>query len=132
MAARSRIEKAIEIGQGVCQDRAHIFGAAARAAGLPARYVSGYLFIPDRVDQDTGHVWAKAHLLDLGWGGLDFSNGVSPDEKYLRIAIARDALEATPVSGLRIGAEDEVYQMITSSWGDALKGALDKLPPYKF
>jgi len=100
-------EEAIEIGQGVCQDHANIFVAAARVAGLPARYVSGYLFMPDRVDQDASHGWAEAHLEDLGWVGFDVSNGVSPDEKYLRIAIGRDANDATPISGLRMGTGAE-------------------------
>ncbi len=105
--ASTTAEQAIEIGQGVCQDHANIFVAAARVAGLPARYVSGYLFMPDRVDQDASHGWAEAHLDDLGWVGFDVSNGVSPDEKYLRIAIGRDANEATPISGLRMGTGDE-------------------------
>ena len=92
-------EEAITIGQGVCQDHANIFVAAARKAGVPARYVSGYLYMPDRVDQDASHAWAEAHLDELGWVGFDVSNGVSPDEKYLRIAIGRDASDAAPISG---------------------------------
>ena len=89
-------EDAMRIGHGVCQDHTNIFIAAARKAGLPARYVSGYLYMPDRVDQDASHAWAEAHLDDLGWVGFDVSNGVSPDEKYLRIGIGRDALDAAP------------------------------------
>ncbi len=100
-------EDAIAIGHGVCQDHANIFIAAARHAGLPARYVSGYLYMPDRVDQDASHAWAEAHLDDLGWVGFDVSNGISPDEKYLRIAIGRDAQDAAPISGLRLGAGSE-------------------------
>ncbi|MDX8354504.1 transglutaminase family protein [Cognatiyoonia sp. IB215182] len=100
-------EEAIAIGHGVCQDHATIFVAAARKAGLPARYVSGYLFIPDRVDQDASHAWAEAHVDGLGWVGFDVSNGVCPDEKYLRLAIGRDAKDAAPISGLRMGSGRE-------------------------
>lgn len=100
-------EQAIAIGQGVCQDHANIFVAAARLAGVPARYVSGYLYMPDRVDQDASHGWAEAHLDDLGWVGFDVSNGVSPDDKYLRIAVGRDASDAAPISGLRMGQANE-------------------------
>ncbi|WP_371224629.1 transglutaminase family protein [Roseovarius sp. 2305UL8-3] len=99
--------EAIAIGHGVCQDHAHIMIAAARLAGLPARYVSGYLMMNDRVDQDASHAWAEVHLDDLGWVGFDVSNGVSPDEKYVRIATGRDAHDAAPVSGLRMGDGDE-------------------------
>jgi transglutaminase-like putative cysteine protease len=55
-------EEALDIGAGVCQDHAQIFVAAARAMGYPARYVSGYLMMNDRVDQDATHAWAEAHV----------------------------------------------------------------------
>ncbi|MEL6683450.1 MAG: transglutaminase family protein [Pseudomonadota bacterium] len=100
-------EQAIAIGHGVCQDHANIFIAAARKAGIPARYVSGYLFMPDRVDQDASHAWAEVHIDNLGWVGFDVSNGVSPDDKYLRLAIGRDAQDAAPISGLRMGTGSE-------------------------
>ena len=105
--AATTAEEAIAIGHGVCQDHAHIFIAAVRKAGLPARYVSGYLYMPDRVDQDASHAWAEAHIEGLGWVGFDVSNGVSPDEKYLRIATGRDARDAAPISGLRMGSGSE-------------------------
>jgi len=105
--ATTTAEKAICIGKGVCQDHANIFVSAARAAGLPARYVSGYLMMNDRVDQDASHAWAEVHLDHLGWVGFDVSNGVSPDERYVRIAVGRDAHDAAPIYGLRGGAGDE-------------------------
>ena len=106
-ATHTTAEDAIAIGHGVCQDHANIFIAAARKAGLPARYISGYLFMPDRVDQDASHAWAEVHIDGLGWVGFDVSNGVCPDDKYLRLAIGRDAQDAAPVSGLRRGFGSE-------------------------
>ncbi len=100
-------EEAVQIGKGVCQDHANIFVTAARAAGMPARYVSGYLMMNDRVDQDASHAWAEVHLDDLGWVSFDVSNGVCPDDRYIRIAIGRDAHDAAPMQGLRGGAGDE-------------------------
>jgi transglutaminase-like putative cysteine protease len=105
--AKTTAEAAIGIGKGVCQDHANIFASAARVAGLPARYVSGYLMMNDRVDQDASHAWAEVHVDDLGWVGFDVSNGVSPDERYVRIAVGRDAHDAAPIYGLRGGAGDE-------------------------
>lgn len=105
--SKTTAEEAICIGKGVCQDHANIFVSAARAAGLPARYVSGYLMMNDRVDQDASHAWAEVHMDHLGWVGFDVSNGVSPDERYVRIAIGRDAHDAAPVYGLRGGTGDE-------------------------
>lgn len=100
-------EDAVRIGQGVCQDHANIFISAVRAAGMPARYVSGYLMMNDRVDQDASHAWAEVHLADLGWVGFDVSNGVCPDDRYIRLAVGRDAHDAAPVQGLRGGTGDE-------------------------
>lgn len=94
-------------GGGVCQDHAQIFISAARVAGIPARYVSGYLMMNDRVDQDATHAWAEAHVEGLGWVGFDISNGYSPDERYVRIAIGRDARDASPIEGLRMGTAEE-------------------------
>ncbi len=100
-------EEAITIGAGVCQDHTHIFLAAARAMGHPARYVSGYLMMDDRVHQDASHAWAEAHVAGLGWVGFDVSNGISPDPRYVRVATGLDYAEAAPISGLHYGAEGE-------------------------
>ena len=105
--AGTTADEAVALGQGVCQDHAQIFIAAARHAGVPARYVSGYLMMNDRVDQDASHAWAEAHLDGLGWVGFDVSNGISPDERYVRIATARDSKEASPISGMRLGNSKE-------------------------
>ncbi|WP_226635205.1 transglutaminase family protein [Brevundimonas poindexterae] len=100
-------EQAIEAGQGVCQDHAHILIAAARLMGYPARYVSGYLMMDDRVDQDAGHAWAEVHVDGLGWVGFDVSNGVSPDPRYVRVATGLDYGEAAPISGIVYGGRNE-------------------------
>ena len=105
--ATTTAEEAVEQGAGVCQDHAHIFVAAARALGTPARYVSGYLMMEDRVHQDASHAWAEAHIEGIGWVGFDVSNGISPDERYVRVATGLDYTEAAPVSGVRYGSGTE-------------------------
>jgi len=101
--------EALEIGNGVCQDHAHIFIAASRLAGFPARYVSGYLMVNDQIDQDASHAWAEVYLNDLGWVGFDVSNGVSPDDRYVRIAVGRDARDSSPITGFRLGLAGESF-----------------------
>lgn len=100
-------ENAAEAGVGVCQDHTHIFLACARAMGYPARYVSGYLMMNDRVDQDAMHAWAEAHVDGVGWVGFDISNGISPDTRYVRVALGMDYAEAAPISGTRFGGRGE-------------------------
>jgi transglutaminase-like putative cysteine protease len=95
-------EAALLAGQGVCQDHAHVFAAAARLLGFPARYVSGYLRMGE-VEQAASHAWAEAHVPSLGWVAFDAANGISPDERYVRVATGRDYRDAMPVSGIRLG-----------------------------
>jgi len=104
-------EEAMHASNGVCQDHAQIFVTAARLSGLPARYVSGYLMINEQIAQEATHAWAEVCLPELGWVGFDVSNGVSPDEKYVRIAVGRDARDAAPIEGLRIGSADETLMV---------------------
>ena len=91
-------------GCGVCQDHAHLFIGTARALGYPARYVSGYLMMDDRVDQEATHAWAEAHVENLGWVGFDVSNGISPDQRYVRVATGRDYRDAAPITGISTGS----------------------------
>ncbi len=110
-------------GHGVCQDFAHVFIAAARHLGYPARYVGGYLYQPqDPAHQDqspgrqaqslpgpqeAGHAWAEALVGDLGWVGFDPANGISPTDAYVRVAVGLDYLGAAPVRGTRYGGNGE-------------------------
>lgn len=96
-------EEAIAHGSGVCQDHTHIFIGAARAAEIPARYVSGYLMMNDRIEQNAMHAWAEAHIEGLGWVGFDISNGISPDARYVRVATGRDYVDAAPVNVISYG-----------------------------
>jgi len=100
-------EQALNQGQGVCQDHAQIFITAARLAGHPARYVSGYLMMNDRVDQNATHAWAEVWLDGLGWTGFDVSNGISPDMRYVKLATGLDYKQAAPISGLTLGGTNE-------------------------
>jgi len=100
-------EEALEAGAGVCQDHAHIFIGVARMTGIPARYVSGYLMMNDRIVQEATHAWAEAHVDGLGWIGFDVSNGISPDPRYVRIATGRDYRDAAPITGISFGAASE-------------------------
>lgn len=100
-------EDALTAGQGVCQDHAHIFIGTVRSLGIPARYVSGYLMMNDRIEQEATHAWAEAHVESLGWVGFDISNGISPDQRYVRVATGRDYRDAAPITGISTGSASE-------------------------
>jgi transglutaminase-like putative cysteine protease len=96
--------EAYEAGHGVCQDYVHIFCAAARAIGIPARYVSGHLFRRDGANvQPATHAWAEAFDPELGWVAFDPTNGICADDAYIRIACGLDYRDAAPFSGTVAG-----------------------------
>lgn len=100
--------EAFVLKRGVCQDFSHIFIAAARSLGIPARYVSGYFHRADGVnDQQAGHAWAEAFVDGLGWVGFDATNGICSTDAHLRVAVGLDYLSAAPVRGARIGGDGE-------------------------
>jgi transglutaminase-like putative cysteine protease len=98
--------------RGVCRDLTHIFIAAARSLGIPARYVAGYMENEvGAADQGAGHAWAEAFVPDLGWVGFDPVNGQCPTDAYVRVAIGLDSLGAAPVRGSRYGAGSESLEV---------------------
>ncbi|CAN4265318.1 COG1305 Transglutaminase-like enzymes, putative cysteine proteases [Methylophilaceae bacterium] len=113
--------EAFELGQGVCQDHAHIFIACCRSMGLPARYVSGYLFTADGSLMQT-HAWADVYLSDNGWQSFDVSNGCRAGETHVRLATGLDYRSASPVSGMRSGGgiEGMASSVIVNQAGVAL------------
>ena len=100
--------EAFAAGHGVCQDFTHIFIAAARSIGIPARYISGHLFRRDGdAMQQAAHAWAEAYVTDLGWVAFDPSNGISADDAYIRVAAGLDYRDAAPFAGARRGGGTE-------------------------
>ncbi len=98
-------------GEGVCQDQAHAFIACCRAAGIPARYVSGYFYTGDTGDIAT-HAWADAWLGEgQGWLSVDLTHNALAGERHCRLAIGRDYLDAAPVRGVRQGGGGERMQV---------------------
>ncbi|MDP8566265.1 transglutaminase family protein [Methylophilus aquaticus] len=104
--------EAFRLGQGVCQDHTHIFIACCHSLGLPARYVSGYLFTPDGSLMQT-HAWVDVWQTDH-WLGLDVSNGTLVDEMHVRLATGLDYRSASPVTGSRMGGGAEGMSSMVS------------------
>jgi len=98
---------AFAAGQGVCQDHAHIFIAAARRLKIPARYVTGYMHVEGEENAVAHHAWAEAYVDDLGWVGFDPANHICPTERYVRLACGFDTGSAAPISGARRGGGSE-------------------------
>ena len=96
-------------GEGVCQDHAHIFIACCRYVGIPARYVSGYLFTKDGHLVES-HAWADAWVSGQ-WHSFDVSNGQRANGIHVRLAVGLDYQDACPISGIRRGGGNEQMQV---------------------
>ena len=105
--AHTGAAEALADGKGVCQDHTHIFIAAARTLGIPARYVTGYLMLTEPVTSQAHHAWAEVWVESLGWVGFDVANRVCPTDWYVRLAAGLDAGYAAPVVGSRRGGAAE-------------------------
>jgi transglutaminase-like putative cysteine protease len=104
---KSTADEAFAGEWGVCQDHTHVFLACCRYLGVPARYVSGYLYDPDFTDSHVAtHAWAETWLVDR-WRSFDITNGGSAGEQHIRLAIGSDYLDACPVRGTRTGGGTE-------------------------
>jgi transglutaminase-like putative cysteine protease len=106
--------KSFDEGSASCHDLAHIFIAAARSLGIPARFVSGHHRRPDGDSfHHVSHGWAEAHIGDMGWIGFDPACEICPDAGYVRVSVGLDHREAAPVSGWRIGGGAEILDVDT-------------------
>lgn len=115
----STASQALAMGNGVCQDHAHVFIAAARTAGVPCRYVSGYLYPGERPEL-ASHAWIDAWVDDAGasggagWISIDVTHRCFASERYVRLAVGRDYETAAPIRGVRTGGGDEHMKVTVS------------------
>ena len=104
---RTNAQEAWDQGQGVCQDMAHVTVALLRAAGLPARYVSGYLHAdpsaqPGQTATGESHAWVEYWV--GGWRPLDPTSGAPVRERHVVVARGRDYADIPPLKGIYHGA----------------------------
>ncbi|HEX6362846.1 MAG TPA: transglutaminase family protein, partial [Albitalea sp.] len=109
---RTTAVEALALGAGVCQDHAHVFIAACRAHGLPARYVSGYFYAPD-APALASHAWVDV-CLDVHarrWLSVDVTHRCLMDERHVRLAVGPDYAACLPIRGVRHGGGREAMRV---------------------
>ena len=104
----------VDGGVGVCQDYAHLAIGMMRSVGVPARYVSGYLFAADETAADDAgaadvvsvqtHAWIEVAVPGWGWWALDPTNGGPVGERHVVIGCGRDYGDVPPVRGAFTGS----------------------------
>jgi transglutaminase-like putative cysteine protease len=116
---QANASQTLEGKRGTAVDLAHVFIAATRHLGIPARFVGGYVPEASREFGDAEvdvrvmpppHAWAEAHVPMLGWVGFDPSKGICPQDAHVRVAIGLDRLDAAPVRAARQGVGHEFVE----------------------
>src|SRR6201987_6087815 len=100
--------KTLRVKSGSCPDFSVLMMEAARSLGLAARFVSGYLYVPEgrrrqRVGGGATHAWLEVYLPGAGWIEFDPTNGIVGNHDLIRVAVARDPRQAVPISGTWTG-----------------------------
>jgi len=102
----TKLEEVLQLRAGVCQDFAHLMIGCCRSQGVPARYVSGYLFVGGsagmRGEQAT-HAWLECMLPSGKWLAIDPTNDLLVNDRYIAVHIGRDYTDVTPTRGVYIG-----------------------------
>jgi transglutaminase-like putative cysteine protease len=115
----------VHLGTGSCRDFALLMMEAVRRLGMAARFVSGYLYDPALDDVDEGdaagtvgagvtHAWLQTYLPGAGWVTFDPTNNLLGGNQLIRVGVARDPSQASPVSGSWFGAAN-AYQGMTAT-----------------
>lgn len=111
-------QETLTLRTGTCRDFAVLMMEAARSLGLAAQFVSGYIYTPPR--QYSGltslggghtHAWVRVYLPACGWVEFDPTNGIVGNTDLVRVAIARDPRQATPLYGSWSGKAGDFLEM---------------------
>jgi transglutaminase-like putative cysteine protease len=104
---------------------------AVRSLGFAARFVSGYIYVPDRdapayLGGGSTHAWCQVYLPGAGWVEFDPTNGIIGNRDLIRVAVARDPAQAVPLTGTFYGeAADELGMTVEVQVTTAKPAAAD-------
>ena len=100
-------EETLRKQRGSCRDFAVLMMEAARSLGIAARFVSGYIFVPDSSGLAGGgatHAWMQAYLPGAGWIDFDPTNSIIGNRNLIRVAVAWDPYHVLPLWGTYQGS----------------------------
>ncbi|MDB5314665.1 MAG: hypothetical protein JWO26_1249 [Rhodospirillales bacterium] len=107
----------LALNSGTCRDFAVLMIEAVRTLGIAARFVSGYIRVPERearvgdgakpvatrVGGGHTHAWLRVYLPGAGWVELDPTNGIIGNHDLIRVAVGRDHRTTLPLHGTWTG-----------------------------
>ncbi|MBX3241167.1 MAG: transglutaminase family protein [Chitinophagaceae bacterium] len=95
------VDEILDQKGGVCQDFTHLMLQLLRTAGIPARYISGYICPNKNGMRGEGatHAWVEAWIPGYGWAGIDPTNNVWVTNRHIKLSVGRHFKDCSPVKG---------------------------------
>lgn len=121
---KTTVEEFLNKRQGVCQDFTHLMLSMCRYRGIPARYVSGYVYCGKntalRGDAAT-HAWVEVLFPDTGWLGFDPTNNIMVGDMHVCVATGRDYKDIVPMKGVYKGGNQEMTVQVSMHRQEAMQ-----------
>ena len=95
------LDEVLQHKKGVCQDFALVLLQLLRTAGIPSRYVSGYV-CPNKSGlrgEGATHAWVEIYTPTQGWLGIDPTNNIWTMDNHIKLSVGRNFTDCTPVKG---------------------------------
>lgn len=110
------VDEILEIRKGVCQDFAHVLLQLLRTAGIPSRYVSGYICPNESGLRGEGatHAWVEIYTPNQSWLGLDPTNNIWTMDNHVKLSVGRNFYDCTPVKGTFKGLAKQTLSVCVS------------------
>ncbi|TDP04144.1 transglutaminase domain-containing protein [Flavobacterium sp. 245] len=110
------VDEILTLKKGVCQDFAHILLQLLRTAGIPSRYVSGYICPNESGLRGEGatHAWVEIYTPKQGWLGLDPTNNIWTMDNHVRLSVGRNFSDCTPIKGTFKGLARQTLSVCVS------------------
>lgn len=110
------VDEILTLKKGVCQDFAHILLQLLRTAGIPSRYVSGYICPNESGLRGEGatHAWVEIYTPKQGWLGLDPTNNIWTMDNHVRLSVGRNFTDCTPIKGTFKGLARQTLSVCVS------------------
>lgn len=120
----STVDEILQHKTGVCQDFAHLMLQIMRSAGMPGRYVSGYI-CPHKsglVGEGATHAWVEIYIPGYGWAGMDPTNNIRVTNTHIRLATGRNFIDCSPVTGTFKGpAKQQLFVHVKVGYEDGFE-----------
>jgi transglutaminase-like putative cysteine protease len=127
----SDVGQVLKKGDGVCQDLAHVMIGVCRMAGIPARYVSGYIetdSAPEEalVGATASHAWLEVLSPNGFWVGIDPTNNQFEGVRHVQIGVGRDYADVPPLKGVFKGPDRQALTVAVRMTRNELTPATSK------